>query len=102
MRLYNNLKKYNGTVTKKNKGVLVVYEGNTTVAIPFRVASVSVINVDNTTSSVSLYAEPATDANGDPHEIGATSTTYLFFPFSVADITSYADANNRISIYELF
>jgi hypothetical protein len=102
MRLYNKLKKYTGTITKKNKGVLIVYEGNDTSAVAYPVAFVSVINVDNTTSTVSLFAAPATDTNGDAQPIAANSTSYLFFPFSVAGITSGADATNRISIYELF
>ena len=102
MRLYNNLKKYNGTVTKKNKGVLVVYEGNTTVPVPYQVASVSVVNVDNTAETVNFILEPATDINGSPHSLAINSTSYLFFPFSVSSITSAADSNNRISIYELF
>jgi len=103
MRLYNNLKKYTGTVTKKNKGVLVVYEGNNTSAIPTQVATVSVVNTDNTASTVTLFAEPATDGSGNPYSSLTTdSTSYVFFPFSVSSITNDASAGDRISIYELF
>ena len=102
MRLYNNLKKYTGTVTKKNKGVLVVYEGNNTSAIPAQVATVSVVNTDNTASTVTLFAEPATDGSGNPYSLTSDTTSYVFFPFSVSSITNNASAGDRISIYELF
>jgi hypothetical protein len=102
MRLYNNLKKYEGTVTKKNKGVLVVYEGNNTSLIPTQVATVSVVNADNTASTVTLFAEPATDGSGNPYSLTTDTTSYVFFPFSVSSITNNASAGDRISIYELF
>jgi len=99
MRLYNNLKKYTGTITKKNKGVLVVYESSNS-STPIIVATLSVVNTDNTSSTVTLGAYPATDINGNPIFIGTNETSYVFFPFSISGIT--LGTGGSVSAYELF
>ena len=99
MRLYNNLKKYEGIITKKNKGVLVVYESSN-VSSGTTVATLSVVNTDNTASTVTLGAQPATDNSGTPTAILTNGTSYVFFPFSISGIT--LGVGGSISAYELF
>ena len=99
MRLYNNLKKYAGTITKKNKGVLVVYESSLSSS-PTTVATLSVVNTDNTASTVTLGAYPTADNSGNPNAIPTNGTSYVFFPFSISGIT--LGTSGSISAYELF
>jgi len=99
MRLYNNLKKYEGTITKKNKGVLVVYESSVSSS-PDIIATLSVVNTDNTASTVTLFSYPATDNSGVPNTVPTNGTSYVFFPFSISGIT--LGTGGSISAYELF
>ena len=99
MRLYNNLKKYEGIITKKNKGVLVVYESAISNT-PATIATLSFVNTDNTASTVTLSASAATDSSGNPMSIATNATSYVFFPFSISGIT--LGAAGSVSAYELF
>jgi hypothetical protein len=98
MRSYKKLKKYNGVLSKNNKGLLIIHTSN-----PFSIFSKTITctlqNPDETTSNLAIVLFPVIDSSTGLPFNTPSGNCWSMVPFNVIALSGNTSDTN---IYELF